>query len=71
MANNYLDKTGLIYLWGKIKAALAVKSNTDHTHNYAGSSSAGGAANSATLMVHQRLCITVRAVPQRQQQLKW
>ena len=48
MANNYLDKTGLIYLWGKIKAALAVKSNTDHTHNYAGSSSAGGAANSAT-----------------------
>ena len=47
MANNYLDKTGLIYLWGKIKAALAGKSNTDHTHNYAGSSSAGGAANSA------------------------
>ena len=48
MANNYLDKNSLIYLWGKIKAALAGKSNTDHTHNYAGSSSAGGAANSAT-----------------------
>lgn len=47
MANNYLDKNGLIYLWGKIKAALAGKSNTDHTHNYAGSSSAGGAATSA------------------------
>ena len=45
MANNYLDKNSLIYLWGKIKAALAGKSNTDHTHNYAGSSSAGGAAN--------------------------
>ena len=30
----------------QISEALANKSNTDHTHNYAGSSSAGGAANS-------------------------
>lgn len=31
---------------GGVKAALDGKSNTNHTHNYAGSSSAGGAANS-------------------------
>lgn len=30
----------------QISAAIASKSDTDHTHNYAGSSSAGGAANS-------------------------
>ena len=30
----------------QISEAIANKSNTDHTHNYAGSSSAGGAANS-------------------------
>jgi len=30
----------------QITAAIANKSDTDHTHNYAGSSSAGGAANS-------------------------
>ena len=47
MANNYLDKTGLTHLWEKIKAALAGKANTNHTHNYAGSSSAGGSATSA------------------------
>lgn len=47
MANNYLDKTGLTHLWEKIKAAIAGKANTNHTHNYAGSSSAGGSATSA------------------------
>lgn len=31
-----------------LQATLNGKSNTDHTHNYAGSSSAGGAATSAT-----------------------
>lgn len=31
---------------GGVKAALDGKSNSNHTHNYAGSSSAGGAANS-------------------------
>lgn len=40
----YLDNTGLSYLWGKIKATFALKS---HTHNYAGSTSAGGAAATA------------------------
>lgn len=44
---NYLDENGLLYLWQKIKTALAGKSDTGHTHNYAGSSSAGGSANSA------------------------
>lgn len=47
----YLDKTNLSYLWGKITSAintgLAGKSDTDHTHSYAGSSSVGGAATSA------------------------
>ena len=33
-----------------IKSALDGKSNTSHTHNYAGSSSAGGAANSANIL---------------------
>lgn len=44
---NYLDENGLLYLWQKIKTALAGKSDTGHTHNYAGSSSAGGSATSA------------------------
>lgn len=26
--NTFLDKAGLTYLWGKIKAALALKANT-------------------------------------------
>lgn len=30
-----------------VNEALATKANADHTHNYAGSSSAGGAANTA------------------------
>ena len=39
---NYLDKTGLAYLWGKIENLIST-----HTHKYAGSSSAGGSATSA------------------------
>ena len=54
MANNYLDKTGLTHLWEKIKAALAGKANTNHTHNYAGSSSAGGSATSAVKLQSAR-----------------
>ena len=54
MANNYLDKTGLTRLWEKIKAALAGKANTNHTHNYAGSSSAGGSATSAVKLQSAR-----------------
>lgn len=33
-------------LWEHTKAKLSTKSDTGHTHNYAGSSSAGGSANS-------------------------
>ena len=37
-----------------IKKALDAKSNKDHTHKYAGSSSAGGVANSATKLSSSR-----------------
>lgn len=30
----YLDKTGLTYLWSKIKTALNGKANSNHTHSY-------------------------------------
>ena len=42
----YVNSDGLTYYNNKIKALLNGKSNTNHTHNYAGSSSAGGSANS-------------------------
>ena len=44
---NYLDFTGLTYLVNKIKTLIATKADKNHTHNYAGSSSVGGAATSA------------------------
>lgn len=44
---SYVSNTGLAHYHEKMKALLAGKSNTTHTHNYAGSSSAGGVANSA------------------------
>lgn len=44
---NYLDLTGLTYLVSKIKTLVSTKADKTHTHNYAGSSSAGGAATSA------------------------
>ena len=42
----YVNSDNLAYYNNKIKALLNGKSNTNHTHNYAGSSSAGGAAKS-------------------------
>lgn len=47
MALKFLDSVGLAHVFDKIKALLAEKSDTSHTHNYAGSASVGGAANSA------------------------
>lgn len=47
MAYKFLDSVGLAHVFDKIKALLAEKSDTSHTHNYAGSASVGGAANSA------------------------
>ena len=44
---SYVSNTGLAHYHEKMKILLAGKSNTTHTHNYAGSSSAGGVANSA------------------------
>ena len=43
----YLDLTGLTTYNNEIQTQLDGKSNTNHTHNYADSSSAGGAATSA------------------------
>ena len=48
MAYKFLDSVGLSYTFQKIKALLNTKADSDHTHNYAGSASVGGAANSAT-----------------------
>ena len=42
---NYVDG-----VTSNIQTQLNGKSNSDHTHNYAGSSSAGGAANSANIL---------------------
>ena len=46
VSSSYLFST-LQAFYTKIKTLLAGKSDTNHTHNYAGSSSAGGAATSA------------------------
>lgn len=43
----YLDNDGLSRVFTKLKALLNNKSDIGHTHNYAGSSSAGGSATSA------------------------
>lgn len=43
---SYVSNTGLAHYHEKMKTLLAGKASTSHTHNYAGSSSAGGAANS-------------------------
>lgn len=43
---SFVSNDGLAHYHEKVKTLLAGKSNTNHTHNYAGSSSAGGAANS-------------------------
>lgn len=43
----FLDNDGLSHLVSTIKTKLDSKSDKTHTHNYAGSSSAGGSATSA------------------------
>lgn len=43
----YLDKDGLSRAFTKLKTLIDGKANVGHTHSYAGSSSAGGAATSA------------------------
>lgn len=43
----YLDKDGLSRAFTKLKTLIDGKAGVGHTHNYAGSSSAGGAATSA------------------------
>lgn len=43
----YLDSDGLAHFLSKLKPLIDVKADKTHTHNYAGSSSAGGSANSA------------------------
>lgn len=43
----YLDKAGLSRAFTKLKTLIDGKADVGHTHNYAGSSSAGGAATSA------------------------
>lgn len=41
----YLDKAGLSRAFTKLKTLIDAKADKGHTHNYAGSSSAGGNAN--------------------------
>lgn len=43
----YLNSDGLAYFLGKLKPLINAKADKTHTHNYAGSSSTGGSANSA------------------------
>ena len=47
MADKYVNATGLRAVIDWIIGKLSGKSDTGHTHNYAGSSSAGGSATSA------------------------
>nr|DAU65874.1 MAG TPA: hypothetical protein [Caudoviricetes sp.] len=42
----YLNSDGLAYFLSKLKPLIAAKADTTHTHNYAGSTSPGGSANS-------------------------
>lgn len=55
----YLDQPGLMKLWDRMKAVFAPKS---HTHNYAGSSSPGGAAASAAKLSTPRNIVLRDAV---------
>lgn len=54
MAYKFLDSTGLSHVFTKIKLLLDGKADNDHTHSYAGSSSVGGAANSAVKLANSR-----------------
>ena len=47
----FLDNDGLSHLVSTIKSKLDSKSDKTHTHNYAGSSSAGGAAKQANTTI--------------------
>lgn len=51
---SYVSNTGLSHYHEKMKTLLAGKASTSHTHNYAGSSSAGGVANSAAKLATAR-----------------
>lgn len=51
---SYVSNTGLAHYHEKMKTLLNGKANTSHTHNYAGSSSAGGVANSAAKLATAR-----------------
>lgn len=55
----YLDQPGLLRLWDRMKAVFAPKS---HTHDYAGSSSPGGAAASAAKLSTPRNIVLRDAV---------
>lgn len=55
----YLDQPGLMKLWDRMKAVFAPKS---HTHDYAGSSSPGGAAASAAKLSTPRNIVLSDAV---------
>lgn len=54
MAYKFLDSTGLAHVFTKIKILLNTKADNDHTHQYAGSASVGGAANSALKLENAR-----------------
>lgn len=54
MAYKFIDNLGLAHLIGKIKTLLNGKADTDHTHLYAGSSTAGGVATSASKLANAR-----------------
>ena len=51
---SYVSNTGLQHYHEKMKTLLAGKAASNHTHNYAGSSSAGGSANSAVKLATAR-----------------
>lgn len=59
MADSFLNKTGLTHLWSKIKTLLNNKADKDHSHNYAGSLTPGGAAlTSAKLQTPRNISLT-------------
>lgn len=52
---NFLDKSGFTYFWSKLKTYLSSNyAAKSHTHNYAGSDSAGGSATSAKKLATAR-----------------
>lgn len=50
----YLDKAGLSRAFTKLKTLIDAKADKNHTHSYAGSSSAGGSATSAVKLATAR-----------------